>query len=111
MRRSARKPNELHIALFALLLSLVVNFGGVAYYVNQDRRTAQTIHDLTLQVENFKKHPAPPVKAAGDELKYAIASFRALERIEKEFTDFKAAHEAFRKFVEPKLEKLEQRRR
>lgn len=95
-----------------MLLSLVVNFGGVAYYVGQDRKTAQQMHELTQAVSNLKLIPPPaPVKASSDELKYGIATFRATERLEKDLTELKGSHEAFRKIVEPKLEKLEQRRR
>ena len=111
MRRSALRPTEFHIALIALVISIAINSVGVAYYVTQERKSSQTLYELTEVTHKLKlAAQAPPVRSA-DDLKYQIQTLRAVERLEKLVTDLKEDHSTFRKVVEPKLEKLEQRRR
>jgi HAMP domain-containing protein len=112
MRKSARSPNALYIALAALVLSLTVNFGGVSYYVNEDRKLVQAIQELQQAVEKSRViiPPPAPVKST-DELKYLAATFRAIQELQQEVAALKASHQDFRKLVEPRLEKLDGRRR
>lgn len=91
------------------MLSLVVNFGGIAYYVNQDRKTAQTIHELGQTIEELRV-PPPPIKSATD-LKYVIEIDATTKRLEKLLNDLAVDHSAFKKYAEPKLEKLDKLRR